>query len=163
MVRVKSMPSKLSLRWSPLRGSSNGKIPLLAFSFAPIDALTSASASLPEKSCMAFSVDSTLLAAMKSRARFKFSSGLSKNDFLALSPLKQYALPSLSVQVVVQSVITSRPSATPSVHCPPNCTCDVGVTASAAIAPGVLASNEMSAVQRVACHALDFISEDSQD
>ncbi len=38
---------------------------------------------------MAFSVDSTLLAAMKARALCRFSVGFSRKDFLASSPLKQ--------------------------------------------------------------------------
>ena len=64
-------------------------MPLFAFDLALINSLTKPSASVPVNSCMAFSVDSTLPAAMNARARCKFSTGLSKNAFLAPSLLKQ--------------------------------------------------------------------------
>src|ERR1019366_1373125 len=113
-------------------GSSSGNTPLFAFSVSLITPLTTVSASPLSKYCMTFSVDSTLLAAMKSCAFCRFSLGLSKNDFLAASLLKQYTLSSLSVQVSAQLVITCRPCARPCVHCPPNCACDAGNALSAA-------------------------------
>ena len=39
--------------------------------------------------CIAFSVDSTLLAAMNFARALEFSAGFSRNDFLAASVLKQ--------------------------------------------------------------------------
>ena len=55
---------------------------------------------------MAVSVDSTLLAAMNSRARSSFSVGFDRNDVFAAWVLKQNSLPSLSFQVTEQSVMT---------------------------------------------------------
>src|SRR5580700_4146103 len=121
MVRVKSMPSKLSFSCSPLSGSSYGKTPPLALVFSSMRPLTSVSASLLSKDCIACSVDSTLLAALKSRAFCRFVCGSSRKDFFAAALLKQYSLPSLSVQVMVQLVATCWPCASPSAHWPPNC------------------------------------------
>src|ERR1700722_7746005 len=116
--------------------------------------LTTASASDPVKSCMAFSVDSTLLAAANSCARCRFSAGLCKNVFFAPSLLKQYVLPSLSVQVVVQLVITCWPSASPWAHCPPNCGAGGEAGASAAPAPVSMAGNTARAVHKTAADVL---------
>src|SRR3984957_5595700 len=116
--------------------------------------LTTASASDPVKSCMAFSVDSTLLAAANSCARCRFSAGLCKNVFFAPSLLKQYVLPSLSVQVVVQLVITCWPSASPWAHCPPNCAAGGEAGASAARVPWSIAGNTARAVHKTAADVL---------
>src|SRR5882757_1895526 len=94
--------------------------------------LTSASASVPVKYCIAFSVDSTLLAAANSRALWIFSTGLCKNDLLELSLLKQYFFPSLSVQLLEQLVITCWPLANASAHWPPNSGGDSGTRGAAA-------------------------------
>ena len=72
MVRVKSMPSKMSFSCAPSSESWSGNTPLFAAVVLPISRLTTVSASSLSKYCIAFSVDSTLLAAMKSRAFCRF-------------------------------------------------------------------------------------------
>ena len=142
MVRVKSMPSKVSFSCAPFSGSSSGKTPLLAWLVDSISFLTTPSASLLSKACIAFSVDSVLLAAMKSRAFCRFALGFLRKVALAAALLKQYVLPSLSVQVMLQFVVTCCPSASPSAHWPSNCTC-AGVAAAPAAAraaPGAKAA-----------------------
>ena len=89
MVRVKSMPSNASFSCVPSAGSPNGKRPPLALARSSMSPLTNVSASPLSKFCIAFSVESALLAAMKSRAFCRFAPGFSRKDFLASSLLKQ--------------------------------------------------------------------------